>query len=419
MHCSVSSSPFFVSVVLLLLLLLSLLLLLLLLVLFVTNSRTSHQTPEKFIERLPSFSFPLVVFQTWKTKINLPKPIVRLRKWNERLNPNFEFVLMDDDDIMSFLKKEYPQEWKRYRRINPHYGPCRADFFRYLIIYHYGGIYLDIKTRLRVPFEKWCSNLLHGKTSGLISKWDNQSLFEWQNWHIMFHRHHPVLHRMIQQIMEHIDHATIPTMYTKGKQDILRLTGPHQYTYIVDEYLSQSAADNMEIKDVHPYMDYAHGYQHYDCFDELGCTGRLYKELQIRHYTKIHEPLFLLKDDPLEFHHQTPQWLSSVFELRDLSSFLKSHDPGLYMMRGVCPLRKDLEEVFCHIHCVIGIQKKTHHVFLIAFSKTNFQLPLSLVRSPLSEEEQICYYDDTLWKILWVSEEDSSLYYDTKKYFQW
>ena len=33
-----------------------------------------------------------------------------------------------------------------YNSIDESYGPCRADLFRYLILYDKGGIYLDIDT---------------------------------------------------------------------------------------------------------------------------------------------------------------------------------------------------------------------------------------------------------------------------------
>ena len=42
-----------------------------------------------------------------------------------------------------FLKKNYPEYYNIYNLIDDNYGAVKADYWRYIIIYHYGGIYID------------------------------------------------------------------------------------------------------------------------------------------------------------------------------------------------------------------------------------------------------------------------------------
>ena len=58
------------------------------------------------------------------------------------LNPDFEYLFFDDEQVEKFIDKEFPE----YRSIF-HSFPIpiqRYDFFRYLAIYRFGGFYLDM-----------------------------------------------------------------------------------------------------------------------------------------------------------------------------------------------------------------------------------------------------------------------------------
>lgn len=57
-------------------------------------------------------------------------------------NPDFEFLFFDNERIEAFVDRQFPE----YRKLlNSFRMPIqRYDFFRYLAIYHLGGIYLDL-----------------------------------------------------------------------------------------------------------------------------------------------------------------------------------------------------------------------------------------------------------------------------------
>ena len=70
-------------------------------------------------------------------------------------NPEYEYHLFDDEEIRAFILEHYGEViWGYYQRIAPPYGAARADFFRYLLMYQLGGVYLDIKSSLDRPLRE-------------------------------------------------------------------------------------------------------------------------------------------------------------------------------------------------------------------------------------------------------------------------
>jgi Glycosyltransferase sugar-binding region containing DXD motif len=92
-------------------------------------------------------SVPKKVFQTWHTH-DLP-PLMQSCVNRLRLqNPEFEFILSDDQECREFIRDNFTKErdcdvLDAYDRLIP--GAFKADLWRYCVLYIHGGIYLDIK----------------------------------------------------------------------------------------------------------------------------------------------------------------------------------------------------------------------------------------------------------------------------------
>ena len=95
-------------------------------------------------------------------KINIPKNVFfthgnnkekqkfeDIIKYNEEHNKDLNFSFYDDIAIKQFIKNNYPDFFEIYKHIHSDYGAAKADIFRVLILYHYGGIYIDIKTKIK------------------------------------------------------------------------------------------------------------------------------------------------------------------------------------------------------------------------------------------------------------------------------
>ena len=97
---------------------------------------------------------PKYIFQTITNKKDINDDIQKNIDYLRAKNPEYKYVLFDENDRIDFIKKNYNKDiLDTYLLINPNYGPARADLFRYLLMYKYGGIYLDIKSSCNTPFS--------------------------------------------------------------------------------------------------------------------------------------------------------------------------------------------------------------------------------------------------------------------------
>lgn len=90
---------------------------------------------------------PKVVYFTHEN-INEKNKFSEIITFNKQKNPELKFIFFDDKKRRIFINKYYPEFYKFYNCIHYDYGAMKADIFRVLILYHYGGIYIDIKTKI-------------------------------------------------------------------------------------------------------------------------------------------------------------------------------------------------------------------------------------------------------------------------------
>ena len=108
-----------------------------------------------------AFFIPKVVMQTHYDFGGVPPKVT---DQFERLAPDFERILFDDEGAASFIRKHYSEEMARvFEAFST--GAFKADFFRYCYLYVEGGIYLDIKTELVVPLKDIYEELRKNDTS--------------------------------------------------------------------------------------------------------------------------------------------------------------------------------------------------------------------------------------------------------------
>ena len=78
-------------------------------------------------------SIPKVIYQTWKNK-NLHKNCIKIKNNIQSLNPEYEMVLYDDNDIDLFIKTNFTEYvYNCFKQLNV--GAAKADFWRYCVLY--------------------------------------------------------------------------------------------------------------------------------------------------------------------------------------------------------------------------------------------------------------------------------------------
>jgi autotransporter strand-loop-strand O-heptosyltransferase len=182
---------------------------------------------------LTKMKIPKIIHQTFRTK-ELPTAIQESVDKLKSMNPEYEYRFYDDDDCYEFIKENYDVETlELYSSINSSYGSAKADFFRYLVMYKVGGVYLDIKSCTTKPL----SQTIIPTDEYLLSHWvgkDWSELLnyyhgEFQNWHIICRPNHPFLEKTIELVKENI----INYRGQQGKKSVLKLTGPVVYSQAI------------------------------------------------------------------------------------------------------------------------------------------------------------------------------------------
>lgn len=69
------------------------------------------------------------------------------------LNPEYEYRLFDDDDLAEFVKCEFPDFLSGWQKLK--HGASKADLWRYLVMFKYGGVYADLDCFCRAPLREW------------------------------------------------------------------------------------------------------------------------------------------------------------------------------------------------------------------------------------------------------------------------
>ncbi len=92
---------------------------------------------------------PKIIHQTWRDH-NLPVPKAWPESW-KRHNPDWEYRLWTDDDLLTLVQTCYPELEELY--LSYPKPVQRADMARYLILHHHGGVYADIDTECMAPLD--------------------------------------------------------------------------------------------------------------------------------------------------------------------------------------------------------------------------------------------------------------------------
>jgi mannosyltransferase OCH1-like enzyme len=223
---------------------------------------------------------PKIIHQTYPTK-NINSDIQNNINNLKKLNPDYEYILYDDNDIINFIKNNYSQHiLDTYNSINPEYGPARADYFRYLLIYKKGGIYLDIKSSCDRPFDSVINKndefiLTHWGYKGAWYKILNNEYGEYCNWNIIIKKNHPLMKKIIDQITYNINNYNVKKNGV-GKQSVLFLTGPIAYSKVI-----LKNKNNYKLKIYNNYIEIGLIYNNINNYEKL------FK----KHYSELTSPV--------------------------------------------------------------------------------------------------------------------------------
>jgi len=152
---------------------------------------------------------PKVIYQTWKTQ-NLHKKINNLHERMLKLNPKYKQVIYTDEQMYDFVKSNYdPDIFGYFERINNIVS--RADFWRYLILYKNGGVYLDIDSLIVRDLSK----MIREEDKAVVTAEKNENCYV--QWSLVFDIGHPILEKTINNLIDNM-------MNNRHKNDVLKFS---------------------------------------------------------------------------------------------------------------------------------------------------------------------------------------------------
>ena len=176
---------------------------------------------------------PKVIWQTYKVPYaELPEYATAASQTWSQLNPTWEHRYMSDERVFSFVQNEYGDEWYDIFKNKCPVGVMRADLWRYMVIYRYGGIYTDLDTICNVPIDSWIeTEEFSGKKMIINAEYNNQIA----QWTFAATPGHPVLGHVLRTIKENfknpdyndphfVHNITANTIWSRGIFDYLDYT---------------------------------------------------------------------------------------------------------------------------------------------------------------------------------------------------
>lgn len=238
---------------------------------------------------LPQRGIPKQIFRTWeddswKTKCR------KAYDHTAKIVPDWPQKVYTSEQRRQFVHKvyaDYPDIIDAYELCN--YGVMECDMWRHLVIYHYGGLYLDMKSGVLDPID-----LDLNVDKAYVGLWNNMNhtyLFkggEYQNWWVLAPPKCQFLWKLIWQIVRNIlhlrDHGEqdIPffdvSMYGKyhNKTRVMATGGPLVYSYIAHKY---------------PYTVTSIGHVSNKYFEFCRLAGSEYNQKAKTHYSQQTKPL--------------------------------------------------------------------------------------------------------------------------------
>lgn len=161
------------------------------------------------------------IFQSWYTRDLHPLVKQKVDKFRA-LNPDYNYHLFTDDDMDNFVNEHFKGEIADcFNKIN--IIVAKVDFWRYLVLYKYGGVYLDMDSSIEINLNK----LIREDDDAIISVEGNPGAY--LQWGLIYKKEHPILKKTIEFVVDNIKNNRFPN-------SVLRMTGPTVYSRAINVF---------------------------------------------------------------------------------------------------------------------------------------------------------------------------------------
>jgi mannosyltransferase OCH1-like enzyme len=164
------------------------------------------------------------IFQSWYTK-DLHPLVQGKINGIKKINPEYSYHLYNDTDMDNFVNEHFVGVIAEcYNKLN--IIVAKVDFWRYLVLYKYGGVYLDMD----IICKKNLNNFLHYDL--VLAKSTTNIVSYFTNGFYMVIPNHPFFKFCIDKLPEYTDSF----QYFGKHLYVMNSTGPLFLTKMVHDY---------------------------------------------------------------------------------------------------------------------------------------------------------------------------------------
>ena len=216
----------------------------------------------------PQKNIPKIIWQTYKSQASIPREAIGCIATWKKLNPQYEYRFMSDEQMDYFVRKYYPGAIYQMFCDMP-IIVMKADIWRILVLYQFGGIYADIDAKCIIPIQHWEKIRSHS----FIVSYENDN-HHFCNWTMAAAPGHPILKKIIEVMLdrwregiryhyEHmVHHHTGPGVVTKGITEFFKV-GDMYHKRMKEFKVPQEYTDTVVFYNVDSftgkYADHLHG----------------------------------------------------------------------------------------------------------------------------------------------------------------
>jgi mannosyltransferase OCH1-like enzyme len=168
---------------------------------------------------------PKIIHQTWKNG-NLPPDFKIWSSTWRKINPDFQYKFYTDRDIERFVYKNYPHYIDLFESL---ITIEKIDMFRYLVLYHYGGVYVDMDCECLKPID----GLLDLFPNNVITGYEYENPIQYLQWFIACPVKCNTMIELINEIYKRSWYKWFKKLLLSDNQVVYWSTGPKMYTDIL------------------------------------------------------------------------------------------------------------------------------------------------------------------------------------------
>mmetsp|Transcript_1991 Transcript_1991/g.4920 ORF Transcript_1991/g.4920 Transcript_1991/m.4920 type:complete len:432 (+) Transcript_1991:61-1356(+) len=196
------------------------------------------------------YPIPRVIFTTWSVR-RLGRAMYTSLLTLMHHNPEYEFILFDDEDVDRFVcETSLREDWALPIFSKIRSGAMRSDVWRLLVIRMYGGVYVDsdISSLGKLPVQRGdtmasgvaCWSHLPGDTGGAF-----------EHWAMAYAPHHPFAEAAAALMRRNLEDPAYllrdDTPEAKAEDSwTMRLTGPAMYQRALHDVLEDAGCERVD-----------------------------------------------------------------------------------------------------------------------------------------------------------------------------